>query len=249
MTTAERNGKTRRAAAPDDEAWIERHRRPALIAAILTLIAFAAVMGYAYKEGRRAVSAEPPLIRAPEGPLKVKPEDPGGMVVPDRDKLVYKRVKGEEPGSQVQLRPGPELPIKRPEPKPAAKPEQTPVTTPNEEAATVEAAPEITQEIAPEVSEAAVAPPEPPTAPAAADSIYIQLGAVGDQTAAVGEWSRLQQRHAVLKSLSPVIAPLTKDNGQILYRLRAGPLADRAAATKICEELKASNQPCFIAAP
>ncbi len=42
-------------------------------------------------------SAEPgiPLVKAAPGPVKVRPENPGGLRVPDRDKLVYDRIQGK----------------------------------------------------------------------------------------------------------------------------------------------------------
>ena len=67
--------------------------------------------------------AEIPLVRAEPGPIKVRPESPGGMEVPDRDKLIYGRMEGEEGTEAVeQLLPPP------PEPKPlplSPAPEET----------------------------------------------------------------------------------------------------------------------------
>lgn len=57
-----------------------------------------------------------PLIRADISPVKMKPADPGGMEIPDRDKLVYDRLKGEGAGTTVEhLLPPPEVPIPIPE--------------------------------------------------------------------------------------------------------------------------------------
>ena len=50
-----------------------------------------------------------PLIQAEITPVKARPADPGGMDVPDRDKLVYGRLKGEGAGTNVErLLPPPE---------------------------------------------------------------------------------------------------------------------------------------------
>ena len=50
-----------------------------------------------------------PLVKADTGPVKVRPEKPGGMEIPNRDKLVYDRMKGGEGRSQVErLLPQPE---------------------------------------------------------------------------------------------------------------------------------------------
>ncbi len=45
---------------------------------------------------------EVPLIRADFGPVKVRPEKPGGMEVPDRDKLVYQRMQSGAPEPRVE---------------------------------------------------------------------------------------------------------------------------------------------------
>ena len=37
---------------------------------------------------------EVPLIRAADGPVKIRPENPGGLQIPNRDKLVYGRRRG-----------------------------------------------------------------------------------------------------------------------------------------------------------
>jgi hypothetical protein len=52
-----------------------------------------------------------PVIRAAEGPVKVRPKTPGGMDIPDRDKLVYGRINGGVIESRVErLLPLPEIP-------------------------------------------------------------------------------------------------------------------------------------------
>ena len=52
-----------------------------------------------------------PVIRAVEGPVKVRPKTPGGMAIPDRDKLVYDSMKGVVAEPRVErLLPAPEMP-------------------------------------------------------------------------------------------------------------------------------------------
>jgi hypothetical protein len=67
-----------------------------------------------------------PVIHAAEGPVKVRPKTPGGMSIPDRDKLVYDRMNGNVPEPRIErLLPMPEMP-KTPQPPAAdAKPEAT----------------------------------------------------------------------------------------------------------------------------
>ncbi|NJO67614.1 MAG: hypothetical protein HC826_01290 [Rhodospirillales bacterium] len=61
--------------------------------------------------------AAPPLIKADENPIKIHPEDPGGMEVQNRDKLVYSRLRGErEDGVVERILPQPEQPVRPPLP-------------------------------------------------------------------------------------------------------------------------------------
>jgi hypothetical protein len=52
-----------------------------------------------------------PVVRAAEGPVKVRPKTPGGMAIPDRDKLVYGRMNRGTADPRVErLLPLPEIP-------------------------------------------------------------------------------------------------------------------------------------------
>ena len=64
---------------------------------------------------------EVPLIRVADGPIKVRPENPGGLQIPNRDKLVYERMQSgavSSSGDSVveRLLPQPEKPLPRPVP-------------------------------------------------------------------------------------------------------------------------------------
>ncbi len=64
-----------------------------------------------------------PIIKAEGGPIKVRPDKPGGMEVPDRDKKVYEQMEGVSGGAQVErLLPPPETPL----PPPASAPTPPP---------------------------------------------------------------------------------------------------------------------------
>lgn len=56
-----------------------------------------------------------PLVHAAKDPVKVKPTDPGGMSVPNRDKTVYDRVAGDNTEPKLErLLPRPEKPLEKP---------------------------------------------------------------------------------------------------------------------------------------
>ena len=102
-----------------------------------------------------------PLIKADPGPVKVRPVNPGGLRVPDRDKLVYDRMHGKsagpgeaggEGGGAERLLPPPEQPLPKPRPKKEVA-KETPKTKPVPEVPTV-------KDVA-----AAIRPAPPPQAP------------------------------------------------------------------------------------
>ncbi|MBT4464634.1 MAG: hypothetical protein HOC60_08130 [Rhodospirillaceae bacterium] len=86
-----------------------------------------------------------PIIRAVEGPVKVRPENPGGMNIPDRDKLVYDRMKGAtKPPRLERLLPPAETPLAPPAPKPEPpKVEPAKVEKPKAEMPKIEAKPDL----------------------------------------------------------------------------------------------------------
>ena len=56
-----------------------------------------------------------PIVRAPTGPIKVRPDTPGGINIPNRDKLVYDRLEKKPPERRAEtLLPQPEKPLPAP---------------------------------------------------------------------------------------------------------------------------------------
>ena len=88
---------------------------PALIAWV-TLSAFAGALWFAYEQGvRTGMETTPPLIKAETGPVKVPPDEPGGLEVPHQDKEIYERLAGSETTGQKEATLRPET--ERPAPK------------------------------------------------------------------------------------------------------------------------------------
>lgn len=103
-------------------------RRGIINAAIVAggLAVFGGIIFYAYNQGMRAgTESVAPILRADNSPTKIKPENPGGLEVPNQDKLIYDRLNpGAGEGGQVErLLPPPEAPMQRPQAEPALPPE------------------------------------------------------------------------------------------------------------------------------
>ena len=97
----------------EDEAAAPAPRRVFRIAgALLVMGLFAGGLCFAYMAGLRHAGgtgegSDIPLIRADTRPVKVKPDDPGGMHIADRNMLIY----GDKRPSVEHLLPPPEQPM------------------------------------------------------------------------------------------------------------------------------------------
>jgi hypothetical protein len=96
------------------------------IAVVAAAGAFGGVIWFAYHNGRdSSTGGQPPLVRAETGPVKVKPDQPGGQEIPFQDSTVYDRLGqggGQKPAVEKIL-PPPETPVARPQPQPQPAPQ------------------------------------------------------------------------------------------------------------------------------
>jgi cell division protein FtsN len=97
---------------PEDE-WQEERQSPMTYAFAVSILVILSVSGwFLYRWISPTSQGDIPVIQAEEGPYKVRPESPGGMVIPHQDKLVYGRLTAPQNTPQVEhLLPPPEQPI------------------------------------------------------------------------------------------------------------------------------------------
>jgi cell division septation protein DedD len=226
---------------------------------IVGLLAIGAVVAWlgGDDDARDAGPAPAPLIKADPEPVKLRPEEPGGMEVPNRDKLVYRRLEGlAEPPTVEKLLPEPEEPLPPPtaKPKPIPEPESPPVVAAETASSSGMAATTAEPPAAPDERKmpAAAPPPadHPPSPVKAAEpaSVYqVQLVAVRKREQAEGMWDKLKSKYpGVFAKLEPEIARADLGNKGVLYRLRAGPLDSEAAARSLCADLKRRKVDCLV---
>ena len=163
-------------------------------ALVVVLLAAILVAGTFFWLGRRDVAAggPPQLIKAPPGPYKVKPTDPGGLDITGESETAFETSAGEDKDSQLDLNKMPEAPIAKP-----AK--EQPKTIPSNE-----------------TKEPVAAEPKPAPATGGTGSV-VQLGAFANQAQAERAWTALSARFPSVAALNKMIVPFT---GGI--RLRAG---------------------------
>lgn len=70
-------------------------RKLALVGAVLGVSVIGVAAAFVFS-GDRAAPGDPPLILAEEGPLKVEPQNPGGVEIPDQDRQIFERAGEEE---------------------------------------------------------------------------------------------------------------------------------------------------------
>lgn len=241
--------------------------------AVLALAGFGGIVWYAYTQGMQGGSAVAPVIRAEPGPTKIRPEQPGGLVVPNQDKMVYNNLMpggggAGQQGRAERLLPPPETPMPRPTaparppardalpPPPSSAPAVVaplpqplplPAATETASAGTAQIVPPVLPQTAPPVAAA------PPTQQAARvpvlepGSYRIQLAATKSEDEAHREWQRLQRANTdVLGPLQLTVtrADLGPEKG-VFFRIQAGPL-NEASARQACDALKARKLGCLL---
>lgn len=98
-----------------EERLEEKKRRPAILIGVATGVVVAAFVGWAtfgkYVSLYKDNGGELPLIKAEKSLYRIRPKTPGGMEVPNQDKLIYDRLRSSEGEPAVErLLPRPEKP-------------------------------------------------------------------------------------------------------------------------------------------
>jgi len=195
-------------------------------------------------------------ISATPNPVRVKPEEAGGISIPDQDKLVYTRTQGVAPKVE-KLFPEPEKPV-LPE---LMKRIDVLAETDFEEDLSDNTEPTIIiEEAEPEPKKETLALPTKKvetkpqtstkqvateTAKKSGGNWRIQLFSTPKKAMAEKAWTDISQKQKALLSNTPhyVVAAEIAGKGTF-YRLQAGQFSSREQATALCAKLKAQKQDC-----
>jgi cell division septation protein DedD len=216
-----------------------------------------------------------PIVKADQGPLKTRPNDRGGMEVPNQDKLVYERMGTTASDPKVErLLPPPEtpqappvrpmqaaptpLPAQPPAPIPPAAVQRNepppPAAIPKAPVAVTPVGPTTTPPkpaaAAPQVTMVPMTPAKPAAPPMSAPkggNFVVQLAALKSQADAEKTWTQLSKQNAdLLSSLKSDITQVDLGQKGIFFRLRAGPM-DEASAKNLCGQLAQRKVGCLVA--
>lgn len=211
-------------------------RRLVLIAGGLGATLLAAVAGWTVM-GHRSTAV--PVVQADNRPIKVKPDNPGGLQVAGADEDI---LSGGTESKEGKLAPPPEAPAPQALRAPPAVVPAPAVVAPAAQAQGPAAA-------AP-VKPIAVKPAAPPadkhTTPTASGA-QVQLAAVSSEEAARSEWQRLSKRLPDLLGPRRPAFSKTEHDGRIFWRVRAGGFTDVPQATSFCEKVRAKGVGCSVA--
>ena len=175
-----------------------------LMALAMVLVGVAIVAGTLFYLGREQAGSGPPeLIRAPEGPYKIKPEDPGGLDVSGDSGTAYATGAGQDNDAQLDVtrmsEPPPPPPPAEGEAKVPPKPEPKPE------------------------------PPKP--APSGAPGSTVQLGAYGSTAKAETAWKMLSSRFPAVAGMTKQVVPY--NGGYRLRAVAGSPDQARAACAAV----------------
>jgi len=220
-------------------------KRLATIACVLGVALVAVVAAWSMIGHRNGAV---PVVQADSRPIRVKPDNPGGMQVAGANDDILSGGTGTDGG---KLAPPPEAPAPQalrapPPPAPVAAPAVTPVPAPTAPVALPKPANPPAKPAVVAAEKHGAAPIAAP-APQAGKGAFVQLAAFTTEAAAKLEWRRLETRMPQLFSRHrPLVSKLERD-GRVYWRLRTGGFEDAAQATAFCERVRAKGGGCSVA--
>ena len=205
----------------EEEEDLASHRLPRfIVVALLGLAGIATVVWFGYERGIDRSGGEVVVLGPPPGPVRTKPDEPGGAIQPYAGLKVYEPPEAPEAEAESsRLSP--------------ASSEETELAGANPTSG-ADAPPSPT---VPRVQPSGREPPQ-----------FLQIGAFPSQKLARKAFQRFRELHGDLAAdLSPDIKKADLGEKGIWYRLRIGPFAGTAAATESCEKMKKEGVTCLIA--
>lgn len=253
----------------------EEMRRMLLIGGGAGVVLLLCVIGYFVATGSGSQGV--PVIQAPATPVKVKPENPGGLTVstptgvlpgdgsqnvslapppekPDPAALAA-QAKAEQQSSVVpapNTAPKAAMSTGGSQPAPAA-PAAPAVSVPSVPETPAPAAPKQTAMVVPPPSKAQAKPRNlaqeyTPPSTGGAGGVKVQLAALGSKDAAQRAWDHLTHKMpGVLAGRHPIFVE-AKVNGRTYWRVRLAGFQTRTDAAKFCQDVRAHGGACDIAA-
>lgn len=230
-----------------------------LLSKFFLFLALAASIGtasYIYYSAKDKPEGEVIVINADNEEIKIKPEDPGGMVVANMDRVIYDTIDGykEDNQEEVKILPPTEEPIDKQTLIESIKPVENLIEkTPLVEEVIVENKLEEKPSSGEKVNEFIKPTVTAETSSKLVDlkrinekSYMVQLASFRAKSDAEKEWKNLSRRHAkILSKYQYVIVSKNFEGKGLFYRLQVGPFESESEAVKICKSFKESGINCI----
>ena len=229
----------------------QRHERsldPRVIRGALAAGWLVAFLGLGYGGYMMAgrVARPVPVVEADVRPVRVRPDNPGGMQVAGAEEQI---MGGAGSGQADTMAPPPEVPqpqVLRAQIEAARQPSPPPAQPVSLSTAPAAPPPPAISAV-PERRVVVPATPPRATAAPAVGGLQVQLAALGTEAAATAEWQRLSKLMPDLfASRHPDVQRADRD-GKTYFRLRTGGFTNVAQATSFCTQIKAKGAGCSIA--
>ena len=208
------------------------------------LLLIGAVLGGLWWVQNGGARGKGELIAAQDGNYKVAPKNDGAKNFEGEGDASFSASEGAEPAGMVDPTRMPEEPAVTPQEREAATAK---VVADKAAAAKAKAKPAVVAAKAqPKPAATSVKTPDAAvkTAPAAAGSAMIQLGAFSSDAAAAKAWTNLSKRFAYLADLNKSVSPAKVGDGTV-YRLRVA-AGTAANAANLCGKLRVAGENCVI---
>lgn len=199
--------------------------------------------------GRR--SSEVPVVAADAAPIRIKPENPGGMKIDGAENDVFSA--GSDTANS-KLSAAPESPDTKALRTAEAPTADAPVTPPVSKPAVVtSAAPTAKPPVSVAAPAVRPAPAKPPVAvvethpKASGHQATVQFAALSSEEAAHNEWQNLSKRMPDLLNSRQPIYTRTERDGRSFWRVRTAGFADVAQARAFCEHVRSKGAGCSVA--
>lgn len=230
----------------DQRPFWRRYARAFVV--VVALGGFAGIVWYSYNQGVLDGGARAlPLVRADLTPVKVAPKNPGGVVVPDKDMLIYDRLdsgRAKSPARREHISP-PEEPIVLAKTVAAAPKPATPAVN-----GSLGAGGKI-EPAAPRDGMRTLPPAQNGTEKVVTAQYMgpfrVQLAAYRSAEVAAKRWRAVKTKHEdLLGRLNPIIQKADLGKKGTYFRLQVGPLPSRASAVSLCAALKKRKVSCLV---
>jgi hypothetical protein len=223
---------------------LNKYAKLKLIAGILVVIAFIYLAWYSYSTQISNINeTDLPIITSPTTPIKVKPDDPGGLKIEHKDKEIYDHINGKKLNVNERIvrnndQPATHEKIKQILSKQITQPTKLKINVKED------SSPEkVEKEITDDKKEPVETIQTPP--PAKKKTYSLRIAALKSAEVMDQAWQIMKNKYQELKQLKPKLVT-SKKNDKIVYFLHAEVIESKEEADKLCSAIIKAGGKCKV---